>query len=96
MAENYGASYTCLVLESQYDCDCGGCLCGMDPPMPTPSFTASPSTSLLEDRLASYYDDCYDPSGATCTCFESIGFDGESLTGTILSALSACTDVTSL
>jgi hypothetical protein len=52
-------------------------------------------STTLEAALASSYD-CYDPSGASCTCTGSIYLNNGDFTGTIPLELSACTGLTLL
>ena len=49
--------------------------------------------TTLEYTLTDTYGSCYDPTGASCTCTGSMSAyaDDGSITGTIPSALSACT-----
>ena len=49
VTESYGAAYTCAVLENDYNCDCGGCYCGLFPSA-APTRSSSPTTSLAPTR----------------------------------------------
>ena len=56
---------------------------------------ASAAGETLEEALEANYD-CYDPAGESCTCTGDIFLYGKGLTGTIPSALGACTGITVL
>jgi hypothetical protein len=70
-------------------CDNGNYPCDL-----TSSNCETPTT--LDDKLTDTYGSCYDPAGPSCSCSGTLDLSSQSLTGTIPSALSACTGLTSL
>ena len=52
--------------------------------------------TTLEAQLVETYGDCYDPTGASCSCTGSIRLSAQGITGTIPAELSACTGITTL
>lgn len=53
------------------------------------------AATSLDDQLLWSYKSCYSATGVSCTCTEIV-LVSKSLTGSIASALSACTGLTSL
>ena len=58
--------------------------------------------ALASDSINGCFSDsspcgnCYDPSGASCSCTGGVNFYNDGLTGTIPAELSACTGITGL
>ena len=46
---DYWSSYTCAVLEGTYGCDCSGCACANDRPLPPPSPSSPPYSPLAPE-----------------------------------------------